>query len=180
MVSRSLCVCMCVSCLSWLGLWLSWNCCFMDIVRAFSFQNCCFYSPPPTPSVAVCILCHKGFCEGLRSEYGVQKLILRFGLQANPLELYLKRGKREWKDEKGHFNERAKNRSHIHCLSGNVTGERNSWGHVWQGKHEKILHIKTKYWFPAWVRVGLERPTTSAHSPHDHFFEWGRVENKNK
>lgn len=89
-----------------------------------------------------------------------------------------KKGKREWKDEKRHFNECAKNRSHVHCLSGNVTGERNIWGHVREGKHEKILHIKTKYWFPAWVRVGLERPTTSAHSPRGPFFGWGRVKNK--
>lgn len=154
-----LCICTCICVLSLLpGILALLKLLFYVhqlIVRVAGFQNCCFYSFPPPHQLLVAFCVTKGFLKGcaLTVEFRTATCILF--LQQVPVSSIWKGGGKKI-DEKRCFDECV---PYFNCLSGKVMGERDIRGQAWEGKHEKILHTKAKYWFLAWERAGWWDPS---------------------
>lgn len=92
MVSRTLCVCTCMCVLSLLaGTLTLLKLLFYGHCESLWFSELLLLFFPPSLA-AGCILCHKRFCEGLCSGYGVSNLNLHFGPPAKSLLALSKKG----------------------------------------------------------------------------------------
>lgn len=100
MVSRTLCVCTCMCVLSLLaGTLTLLKLLFYGHCESLWFSELLLLFFPPSLA-AGCILCHKRFCEGLCSGYGVSNLNLHFGPPAKSLLALSKKGVKKEKEKK--------------------------------------------------------------------------------
>lgn len=117
------------------------------IVRVAGFQKCCFYPFPPL-KCQLHFVPQKAFWRAVLWLLSLELQLAFWSSSKIPVSSIWKGGgKNRWKRC---FDECV---PYFSCLSGKVMGERDIRGQAWEGKHEKILHTKAKYWFLAWERA---------------------------